>query len=185
MSDIDTAAIRKRARDFEFDSGYSTATVVKLCDALDAANAQNVQWERRFSDKCEWCNGGGSFANTAPRGRGIGGQTITTCPVCGGTGLGETARAKKGLDAANKRIEELTEGLRELARVAESSSLRETPDEQVAEDFRNSCEYAWTIIANANGGNWDEATDEWSEAATRWRDEYHALLLKHPKGDTE
>lgn len=38
------------------------------------------------------------------------------------------------------------------------------------------CETAWGIIANAWGGNWDEASPEWREAAERWRDTYHALL---------
>lgn len=36
--------------------------------------------------------------------------------------------------------------------------------------------WAWTIIANANGGNWELASDEWREAAERWRDAYHAQL---------
>ena len=37
-------------------------------------------------------------------------------------------------------------------------------------------EYAWGIIANAGGGNWDTQTDEWRKAAERWRDQYHAIL---------
>ena len=35
---------------------------------------------------------------------------------------------------------------------------------------------AWTIIANAHGGNWDEASDEWQAAAVRWRDRWHETL---------
>jgi len=31
---------------------------------------------------------------------------------------------------------------------------------------------AWLLIANAWGGNWDAAPNEWSDAATRWRDEH-------------
>jgi hypothetical protein len=39
---------------------------------------------------------------------------------------------------------------------------------------------AWTIIANANEGNWDRATPEWRAAAERWRDEmFHPLLAAH------
>lgn len=30
---------------------------------------------------------------------------------------------------------------------------------------------AWGIIANAHGGDWSKASDDWQEAATRWRDE--------------
>ena len=33
-------------------------------------------------------------------------------------------------------------------------------------------EMAWGLIANAHGGDWDQATPEWREAAERWRDEY-------------
>ena len=35
---------------------------------------------------------------------------------------------------------------------------------------------AWTIIANAGGGDWMNETPEWIAAATRWRDEFHASL---------
>lgn len=37
---------------------------------------------------------------------------------------------------------------------------------------------AWVIIANAHGGNWDEASDEWRAAAERWRDEYHKTFAR-------
>jgi hypothetical protein len=35
---------------------------------------------------------------------------------------------------------------------------------------------AWTIIANANQGNWEGETEEWQGAAARWRDDFHNLL---------
>lgn len=41
---------------------------------------------------------------------------------------------------------------------------------------RSMLEAAWGIIANAWGGNWALASDEWREAAARWRDEYHDVL---------
>ena len=37
-------------------------------------------------------------------------------------------------------------------------------------------EMAWVLIANANGGNWDLATDEWRTAAEKWRNRYHEFL---------
>jgi hypothetical protein len=37
-------------------------------------------------------------------------------------------------------------------------------------------EAAWGIIANANGGNWEDADPEWRAAAIRWRDAYHETL---------
>ena len=35
-----------------------------------------------------------------------------------------------------------------------------------------SLEMAWSIIANAYGGEWESAPTEWREAAERWRDEH-------------
>jgi hypothetical protein len=34
---------------------------------------------------------------------------------------------------------------------------------------------AWTIIANAGGGDWAGETPDWQEAATSWRDKWHRL----------
>ena len=44
-------------------------------------------------------------------------------------------------------------------------------------------ETAWGIIANACGGNWDDAHNhpDWKAAAKRWRDDYHAQLDKYLK----
>ena len=35
---------------------------------------------------------------------------------------------------------------------------------------------AWTIIANACGGNWENAPMDWQKAAEKWRDRWHAAL---------
>lgn len=37
---------------------------------------------------------------------------------------------------------------------------------------------AWTIIANANGGQWEQVDPGWRVAAERWQDRYHQLLDK-------
>ena len=37
---------------------------------------------------------------------------------------------------------------------------------------------AWGLIANAHGGNWIEASDEWRAAAERWRDEEWRVAVK-------
>ena len=42
----------------------------------------------------------------------------------------------------------------------------------VKEDPSAGVEEAWGLIANAHGGNWDEATDVWRQAAERWRDRF-------------
>lgn len=39
---------------------------------------------------------------------------------------------------------------------------------------------AWGIIANAGEGNWERESEEWREAAARWRDAYHETLLGGP-----
>ncbi len=35
---------------------------------------------------------------------------------------------------------------------------------------------AWAVIANVSGGNWQEQSDEWQEAARLWRERFHASL---------
>lgn len=42
-------------------------------------------------------------------------------------------------------------------------------------------EAAWGIIANAGGGDWQKESPEWREAAAKWRDRYHALLMPNDK----
>lgn len=37
-------------------------------------------------------------------------------------------------------------------------------------------EFAWVVIANAGGGDWDRASDEWREAAVRFRERWHVLI---------
>jgi hypothetical protein len=40
------------------------------------------------------------------------------------------------------------------------------------EPLLDGIEEAWGILANAHGGNWSEATDEWRAAMDRWRSKY-------------
>lgn len=51
----------------------------------------------------------------------------------------------------------------------------EHPAETV-DALRDELEMAWTIIANAGGGDWQKESAEWQEAAAKWRDRYHALI---------
>lgn len=46
-------------------------------------------------------------------------------------------------------------------------------------------EAAWGIIANAHGGDWDKATDEWHSSAKRWRDLYHEQIKSAPTENVE
>lgn len=41
----------------------------------------------------------------------------------------------------------------------------EKPDERDV-----SLELAWGVIANVSGGNWEQQSPEWQEAAAKWRD---------------
>ncbi len=44
-------------------------------------------------------------------------------------------------------------------------------------------ELAWGLIANAYGGEWDQASLDWKMAAERWRDSYQGV--KHELSTTE
>lgn len=42
-------------------------------------------------------------------------------------------------------------------------------------------ELAWGVIANANGGNWDTATDEWKQLAWEVEKGYYTNIRKVPE----
>lgn len=44
------------------------------------------------------------------------------------------------------------------------------------DDREELLEMAWGIIANAYGGEWDQAPPNWRQAARTWRLLYHELL---------
>ena len=46
--------------------------------------------------------------------------------------------------------------------------------------MRDLVEWAWTIIANAGGGDWENESAEWRKAAAAWRDAYHRSLKQQP-----
>ena len=52
-------------------------------------------------------------------------------------------------------------------------------------NLRRSQEMAWILIANAYGGNWDLAPDDWRQAAIKWRDICHRYLETHPEPSIE
>jgi hypothetical protein len=35
---------------------------------------------------------------------------------------------------------------------------------------------AWCVIANVSNGDWTKQSQEWQDAAARWRDQWHATL---------
>ena len=51
-------------------------------------------------------------------------------------------------------------------------------EQDIIPDIDPLLEMAWVIIANAGNGDWHNETDEWQDAATKWRNEYHKRLNK-------
>lgn len=43
-------------------------------------------------------------------------------------------------------------------------------------DFADSAEMLWTVVANVSGGDWSKQSKEWREAAEKWRDNYFDKL---------
>lgn len=41
------------------------------------------------------------------------------------------------------------------------------------EKMKDVGEFLWIVVANVSGGNWENQTKEWQEAAARARDTYH------------
>jgi hypothetical protein len=40
----------------------------------------------------------------------------------------------------------------------------------------DAAEMLWIVLANVSGGDWTKQSDEWQEAAARWRDNYFRAL---------
>jgi hypothetical protein len=48
------------------------------------------------------------------------------------------------------------------------------------DQLRAAAEMLWVVIANVSGSDWSTQTEEWQEAAARWRDAYFAALKPTP-----
>ena len=53
---------------------------------------------------------------------------------------------------------------------------------QAAGDIDDAAEMLWTVIANVSGGDWKKQSEEWQEAAARWRDYYFKSRRRHSTG---
>lgn len=40
----------------------------------------------------------------------------------------------------------------------------------------DAAEMLWVVLANVNGGDWSKQSEEWKEAAKKWRDNYFKVL---------
>jgi hypothetical protein len=142
------------------DLGKHADRILAALRSPEPARFTEADWKRALEwrgltpdEVCGDCMGTGrkAYGSTATWRRGAyGGSSITedVCDRCWGTG----SQARTGAD------------LRELSAIARSPEPAAEPVEAL--------EIAWGIIANAYGGNWDLATEEWREAAIRWRDEH-------------
>lgn len=79
------------------------------------------------------------------------------------------------------------EGMRAAVRELEQALQMQMDDDQKKvpgpdEDGDDPIQEAWTIIANASGGDWHKQSDEWSLEAARWRDKY---IKKDKKEETQ
>lgn len=55
--------------------------------------------------------------------------------------------------------------------IVHTSRLQTLVDKNAGVIDWEAIELAWVLIANAHGGDWELANDEWKAAAERWRDE--------------
>lgn len=93
-------------------------------------------------------------------------------------GVSETVKALAAMTDVRDPIDHLTVAL-EDNRVGDTVVVNAQLLAKLLVGHRNRLEmleFAWTIIANASGGNWGNASAEWRAAAARFRDEYHEEL---------
>ncbi len=46
------------------------------------------------------------------------------------------------------------------------------------QQMNDAAEMLWVVLANVSGGDWTKQSEEWQEAAARWRDNYFAVVSK-------
>lgn len=74
----------------------------------------------------------------------------------------------------------------ELMHFAATGRRGEAPHRGVVEDVQdmkaerdniaNAAEMLWAVLANVSGGDWTKQTQEWQDAAAKWRDNYFAAV---------
>lgn len=37
----------------------------------------------------------------------------------------------------------------------------------------------WVVVANVSGGDWNKQSQDWQDAAARWRDNFHTVAHKY------
>jgi len=59
------------------------------------------------------------------------------------------------------------------------------PVEEENKKLRDALDYAWAIIANASGGNWEKESSDWQTAAAKFRDECYYPSVSTLQGDSK
>lgn len=77
------------------------------------------------------------------------------------------------LEAVEKERDYFRDRLPDFSRVQQQEFAR-------AEAAMDCMNYAWTIICNVSEGDWSKQRQEWQDAASKCRDQYHALLDSNP-----
>ncbi len=92
-----------------------------------------------------------------------------SCPVCG---MGEHVDRKKQRDLDAEWIPD-----RVLSRAPppeESATIK--GNSLYISKLEDAAEMLWTVIANVSEGDWRKQSQDWQDAAARWRDNYFAAL---------
>ena len=76
------------------------------------------------------------------------------------------------LFTSEKDAEEYYRGLVEIIEDLASNNMPQKHNWNL-KDKDELLEFAWGIIANVSGGDWDKQIDDWKLSAETWRDGYH------------
>lgn len=83
----------------------------------------------------------------------------------------EQAVVRQGAPYGPRAVKKVVDACRLVGMVQIAEMIRVVGGERDRLD--EGMEFAWSLIANAYGGNWDQADPDWREAAERWRDTWY------------
>lgn len=91
-----------------------------------------------------------------------------------------TSYTEKSLRAIYEQLKRIADNLEEsnhplIAIKGTIGSTESHPNIEAA------AEMLWGVVANVSGGNWEEQSKEWQEAAAKWRDYYMSISTPDDK----
>jgi len=100
---------------------------------------------------------------------------------------------RKGFDALNavearaEKAEAEVERLRVVGYEIIASRIENIKEREAekarAEKLKDAGEMLWVVVANVSGGNWKLQSQEWQDAAAKWRDNYFAIAARALAGE--